>query len=127
MHEASPSPRATLDLWQLGGALARRSPGDSAVGDRSPAFLVGIEANWVSADDDKACIAWGRRAFSELQPFATGGQYVNFPGLYEDHDLMVENTFRPNLARLVALKQKYDPTNLFRLNANIRPERTNAL
>lgn len=126
LNEASPSPHATLGLWQLGGALARRSPGDSAFGDRSAAFLVGIEANWVSADDDQACISWGRRAFSELQPFATGGQYVNFPGLYEDNDLMVQNTFRPNLARLLALKRQYDPTNLFRLNANIRPDRTYA-
>ena len=52
----------------------------------------------------------------------TGAEYLNFPGLYEDHDSMVRGTFGPNLDRLVALKQRYDPTNLFRLNHNIRPE-----
>jgi hypothetical protein len=59
---------------------------------------------------DSAC--WlGRRA--------TGGQHVNFPGLYEDNDAMVRGAFGQNLGRLTAIKKQYDPTNLFRLNHNV--------
>jgi hypothetical protein len=60
--------------------------------------------------------------FRALEPFATGGEYMNFPGLYEDNDKMVHGTFGANLDRLVAVKQRYDPTDLFRLNHNIRPD-----
>jgi hypothetical protein len=57
--------------------------------------------------------------FDRLQPYATGGQYVNFPGLYEDNDAMVRGAFGQNRGRLTAIKKQYDPTNLFRLNHNI--------
>ena len=49
------------------------------------------------------------------------GEYVNFPGLYENNEQMVRDTFGANLDRLQALKKRYDPTNLFRLNHNIPP------
>ena len=61
----------------------------------------------------------GLVVFDRLQPYATGGQYVNFPGLYEDNDAMVRGAFGQNLGRLTAIKNQYDPTNLFRLNHNI--------
>ncbi len=121
LNEASPSPHSTIDLWQLGGAMARRSPGDSAFGDRSAALMVGIESNWEDPADDDQAVQWGRRVHQALQPYATGAQYTNFPGFYEDNDRTVRDTFGPNLDRLVALKQRYDPTNLFRLNQNIGP------
>ena len=60
-----------------------------------------------------------QEVFDRLQPYATGGQYVNFPGLYEDNDAMVRGAFGQNLGRLTAIKNRYDPTNLFRLNHNI--------
>jgi FAD/FMN-containing dehydrogenase len=119
LNERTPSPHSTLDLWQLGGAFARPGPQDTAFGDRSAPFLFGIESNWEHDADDAACIAWGREAFHRLQPYSTGAQYVNFPGLYEDNDAMMRDTFGPNLDRLTAIKKQYDPTNLFRLNHNI--------
>ena len=73
----------------------------------------------VHVADDAASIAWGREAFDRLQPYSTGAQYVNFPGLYEDNDAMVRDTFGPNLDRLTTIKKRYDPNNLFRLNHNI--------
>ena len=119
LNERTPSPHSTLDLWQLGGAFARPGPQDTAFGDRSAPFLFGIESNWEHDADDAACIAWGREAFHRLQPYSTGAQYVNFPGLYEDNDAMMRDTFGPNLDRLTEIKKQYGPTNLFRLNHNI--------
>jgi hypothetical protein len=124
LNEAAPSPHSTLDLWQLGGAMSRVGPDQTAFGDRSAAYMVGIEANWVLPEQDDACIAWARQAFDELEPFSTGRQYVNFPGFYEGHERMMEQTFRDNLDRLAAVKRTYDPANLFRLNHNVSPERT---
>ncbi|MFY9808068.1 MAG: BBE domain-containing protein, partial [Pseudonocardiaceae bacterium] len=122
LNERSPSPHSTLDIWQLGGAFSRPEASDTAFGDRSAPFLLGIESNWEHPEDDDAALEWGRAAFRALEPFATGAEYVNFPGLYEDNDRMVRGTFGANLDRLVAVKQRYDPTNLFRLNHNIRPD-----
>jgi FAD/FMN-containing dehydrogenase len=119
LNEETPSPHSTLDLWQLGGAFARPAPQDTAFGDRSAPFLLGIESNWEHGEDDDAAVAWGREVFHRMQPYSTGAQYVNFPGLYEDNDAMVRDTFGSNLDRLATLKRRYDPTNLFRLGHNI--------
>jgi FAD/FMN-containing dehydrogenase len=119
LNERAPSPHSTLDLWQLGGAFARTGQQDTAFGDRSAPFLIGIECNWEHEANDAASIAWGREVFDRLQPYATGGQYVNFPGLYEDNDAMVRGAFGANLDRLTTIKKQYDPTNLFRLGHNI--------
>jgi FAD/FMN-containing dehydrogenase len=121
-NEASPSHHSTVDFWQLGGAMGRVAADATAFGDRSAPFLIGIEANWESPDDDDACIGWGREVFRVLEPFSTGREYVNFPGLYEDNQRMVRDTFGGNLDRLRAVKRRYDPTNLFRLNHNIPPD-----
>jgi FAD/FMN-containing dehydrogenase len=121
LNEASPSPHSTLDVWQLGGSMSRVAAQDTAFGDRSAAYLIGIESNWERPEDDSACIEWGRAVFRALEPFSTGGEYVNFPGLYEDGEQMVRDTFGGNLGRLQALKKRYDPSNLFRLNHNIPP------
>jgi hypothetical protein len=121
LNEATPSHHSTIDVWQLGGAMNRVPAADTAFGDRSAAYLIGIESNWESPGDDDACVGWGRDVFRELAPFATGREYVNFPGLYEDAERMVQDTFGGNLERLRAVKQRYDPTNLFQLNHNIAP------
>ncbi|PKK13648.1 FAD-binding oxidoreductase [Thermomonospora sp. CIF 1] len=121
LNEASPSPHSTLDVWQLGGAFARPGPQATAFGDRSAPFLLGIEANWEDPERDGACIRWARRVYDAVAPFTTGADYLNFPGLLEDHDRMVRDSFGVNLARLAELKRRYDPGNLFRLNPNIRP------
>jgi FAD/FMN-containing dehydrogenase len=121
LNEASPSHHSTIDVWQMGGAVGRVAASDTAFGDRSAGFLIGIESNWESADDDAAGLSWGREVFRALEPFATGAEYVNFPGLYEDAERMVERTFGDNLDRLAAVKASYDPENVFRLNHNIAP------
>jgi FAD/FMN-containing dehydrogenase len=121
LNEASPSHHSTLDVWQLGGAFGRVPPENTAFGDRSAPYLIGIESNWERPDDDAACIEWGREVFRALEPFSSNREYFNFPGLYEEEDRSVRETFGPNLGRLQSVKRKYDPDNLFRLNHNIPP------
>lgn len=121
LNETSPSPHSTLDVWQLGGVFARIGAAQTALGNRSAPFLLGIESNWESPADDEACLAWGRRAYAALEPFSTGGEYLNFPGMYEERDRMVRDAFGPNLARLAELKRRYDPDGLFRHTHGIRP------
>ena len=56
-----------------------------------------------------------------MEPYSTGGMYVNFAGLGEEGEALVKSAYGANYEKLVALKNKYDPTNLFRLNQNIKP------
>jgi len=68
-------------------------------------------------------VKWVRDLWGAMQPFSSGGVYVNYLGQEADEGVeRVKSAYGPQkYARLVALKQKYDPTNLFRLNQNIRP------
>jgi FAD/FMN-containing dehydrogenase len=121
---AAPSPHSTVDVWFQGGAMARIGAGESAFGDRRAPILLAVEANWEDPQDDEADqanVAWVRECVSDLQRFSSGGAYLNFPGFYEEGDRLMREAFGENHERLVALKDKYDPTNLFRLNQNIKP------
>ena len=121
-HNArTPSPVSTLDLWQLGGKLSRPGADATAFGERSHSFMVGIESNWERPEDDAACVEWAREAHRLLQPFAASGEYVNFPGFYEEGAQLARNSYGTNYTRLRALKEKYDPGNMWRLNPNIVP------
>ena len=78
-----------------------------------------VHGRWESAADDERCLAWCRKLFKDTAPFATGGAYINF--LTQEEEQRVRDAYGPSYNRLVDLKNKYDPTNLFRLNPNIRP------
>ncbi|NNK63549.1 MAG: FAD-linked oxidase, partial [Gemmatimonadetes bacterium] len=71
------------------------------------------------ADQDEGCIAWCRSLFAATAPFATGEAYVNF--MTEEEGERVTSAYGSSYERLVALKDKYDPGNLFRMNQNIAP------
>ncbi len=121
LQAENPSGFSTIDIWQLGGAMSRVAPDATAFGSRSAPFLIGIEANWVHPEQDTANISWNRKVYRELQPYSNGSEYQNFPGLLEDRDAIARSAFGSNYQRLVELKNKYDPTNLFSLNPNIKP------
>jgi FAD/FMN-containing dehydrogenase len=84
-------------------------------------FLVSIDSTWQEPQNADANIAWTRAFWTALHPYSSGKTYFNFPGLLEEGDDLVRKTFGTNHDRLVALKNKYDPTNLFQLNQNIKP------
>jgi len=117
------SPLASLpvDVWYQGGAMGRMEASETAFGDRSAPIWIGVEANWEDTQDDEANIAWVRECVADMRRFSGGGAYLNFPGFYEEGDRLIREAFGENYERLVDLKNKYDPTNPFRLNQNIKP------
>jgi FAD/FMN-containing dehydrogenase len=119
--EAAPSDHSTVDVWYQGGAMSRIQASETAFGDRSAPVWVGVEANWEDAQDDEANIAWVRECVADMRRFSGGGAYLNFAGFFEEGDQLMREAFGENHKRLVELKNKYDPTNLFRLNQNIKP------
>jgi|SRR5215207_8248096 len=118
---AAPSDHSTIDVWYQGRAMSRVGAGDSAFGDRSAPILLGIEANWEEPQDDEANVAWVRACVSDMRRFLGGGNYLNFPGFLEGGQKLMRDAYGENYERLAALKNGYDPTNLFRLNQNVTP------
>ena len=116
-----PSAFSTIDLWHIGGAVKRVGPDESAFNGRQAAFLVSPEAGWEHPEEDQANIDWVRACIADMERFSDGSRYLNFAGFYEEGDAMVQQSFGPQYDRLALLKAKYDPTNLFGLNQNIKP------
>ncbi|WP_202912031.1 FAD-binding oxidoreductase [Nesterenkonia muleiensis] len=118
---AAPSKHSTIDLWLNGGAIERKGESDTAFSGRGNRYLVNAEANWEHAGDDEANVAWARGFLADLEPRGAGGAYLNFPGFLEEGHDMVRASHGTNYPRLRALKQRLDPDNVFRRNANIEP------
>jgi FAD/FMN-containing dehydrogenase len=118
---AAPSPHSTVDIWYQGGAMARVGEQETAFANRSEPYLIGIEANWEAGSDSDENVAWVRDVFADMQTFSKGGIYLNFPGFLEEGEQLLREGYGRNYDRLVEVKTKYDPRNLFRLNANIAP------
>jgi FAD/FMN-containing dehydrogenase len=116
-----PSPYSTTDLWHIGAGIQRVPEESTAFHGRHAPYLVSPEANWLRAEDDADNLAWVRGFLAAIEEFSDGSRYLNFPGLQEEGDTMMRQAYGANYKRLVTLKQKYDPDNLFRQNQNIRP------
>jgi FAD/FMN-containing dehydrogenase len=115
-----PSSLSMAGVWALGGALGRVEAGATATGERSAPYLLEILANWAAPEETERNVTWAREFFAAMERFGTGRTNMNFPGLGEDPQF-VRAALGQNYGRLAELKQKYDPTNLFRLNQNIDP------
>lgn len=122
--DVAPSPLSTIDVWQLGGAIEQVAPDDTAYAGRQAPFLLGVEANWERPEHDDANVEWVRDCLDDMREFSDGSVYLNFPGFLESGEELVRSTFGPTYDRLVALKDEYDPTNLFSHNQNIVPSGT---
>ena len=113
-----------FDVHHMGGAFSRVGVQDSPFPSRSAQYWINIYGFWPDADDDAARVAFVRGMAEDLEPFSTGGHYVNFQGREDDgHRLLdPEATFGPEAyARLVAVKRRLDPENVFHINQNIPP------
>jgi hypothetical protein len=116
----SGAPRCEIHLHHLGGAIADRGPNDSPYGNRSAEWNINILGIWDSPTEASHATDFVRDTWSALRPFGDGSPYLNFLG-DEGSELVRAAYGATNFERLVALKAKYDPTNLFRLNQNIPP------
>jgi FAD/FMN-containing dehydrogenase len=117
-----PAPQCGMALGQLGGAVSRVAPDETAVAHRHVRYDFISAGQCMEPAQDTACIQWARAFWEAMQPFSTGGVYVNYLGQEADEGAeRVQAAYGPaKYARLVALKNKYDPTNFFRLNQNIK-------
>jgi FAD/FMN-containing dehydrogenase len=77
-----------------------------------------VHGRWESPAEDQKCITWARDLFKATTAFASEGAYVNF--MTEDEGDRVSAVYGANYSRLKAIKEKYDPANIFHLNQNIR-------
>jgi FAD/FMN-containing dehydrogenase len=116
-----PIPGGELGLLHLGGALNERPADDGAVGNRDARFVLGVKGMWAPGEPDAGRYTrWVGDAWARLRPWSTGATYVNFQTAEEGDD-RVRASYGANYDRLVEVKRRYDPENLFRSNRNIRP------
>jgi hypothetical protein len=116
---ASPSPFSATILEYYGGASSKEPEGGTAFPHRQPEFDLVIVSNWPDRQDDEKNITWTRNLWETMQPYLSHKAYVNVLGV-EGED-RVREAYGENYQRLAALKRKYDPGNLFRMNQNIAP------
>ncbi len=120
----SPGPECEIFVAQLGGAMARVKPGATAFVGRDARYIMNVHGRWSDANDDERVRAWARQAFADAAPHATGSGYVNF--LTDDEAERVAASYGTNYERLRAVKHRFDPHNLFRMNLNIAPDGASA-
>jgi len=117
--ERAPSELCALIIEEIHGAVTRVSPTATAYPHREPGFNLLLISGWTDPAQTDAGIAWARETFAALQPDMADRSYTNYLSADDLH--RVTQAYGPNLERLVELKRRYDPDNLFRLNQNIDP------
>ena len=119
------SPMSQSIVFRHGGAISRVPDDATAASHRDAPYMWHPIACWRDAAETEDTIAWVRESSAAMAPFATGGVYLNFE--QDEGAQHVRAGFSPEkYARLTALKDKYDPENLFQINQNIAPARANA-
>jgi FAD/FMN-containing dehydrogenase len=115
-----PSPMSGLVLEHFHGAATRVGVGETAFAHRRESYNLMVVSQWLDPKDDEKNIAWGRATYDVLRPHMARESYANYQ-TEDETEGASEQAYGPNYERLVALKNKLDPTNLFHLNHNVRP------
>jgi FAD/FMN-containing dehydrogenase len=113
-----PSSQCEIFLGLIAGRANDVSATATAYGARDARFVMNVHGRWDRADQDERCIAWSRAFFNAAAPYASSGAYVNF--MTEEEGERIATAYGPNYSRLLEIKQRYDPNNIFHLNQNIR-------
>ncbi len=121
-HQNATSPSSEIHIQQFGGAIARVDENETAHGERQAPFVLNVIATTHEPAGLETHIDWAQRLYSEIEPSLTGGAYINFLSS-EGEDRVRAAYGTEKFARLRALKDRYDPTNLFHLNQNIPPSK----
>ncbi|TSE03171.1 FAD-binding oxidoreductase [Mesorhizobium intechi] len=117
-----PGPECEIFIGHVGGAAGRVARDATAFPQRNSHFVMNVHARWREPAMDRACIGWARSLYEAAKPYAAGTAYVNF--MPEDEVDRVEAAYGGNYQRLLEIKQRYDPLNLFRMNQNVRPKQS---
>ena len=116
------SPLSMIMFQQLGNSVNRTPADATAFGHRGALYEWAAMSQWTDPGESEIHIRWAREAVEAMEPFTSNGGYVNHMGVEaEEGTERIRASYGPNYERLVALKDKYDPANMFRLNPNIRP------
>lgn len=114
-----PTPLSQMHLYPITGAASRVGKEDTPWAYRDATYagvIVGIDPDPENAD---LITKWCKDFYEALHPYSSGGAYSNF--LMDEGQDRVKSSYKENYNRLVSVKNKYDPNNLFRVNQNIKP------
>ena len=112
------SPFSAVLIQHVHGAASRVGPSETAFAQREESYVMNMIALWDEGEAN-AHIGWARTFWTAVEPFAASGVYVNYLG--NEGEERIRASYGANYSRLVTLKNTYDPTNLFRMNQNIKP------
>jgi FAD/FMN-containing dehydrogenase len=112
------SPFSRVVFQHLHGAASRVGPSETAFVQREESYVMDIIALW-DKGEASTHMEWVRTFWAAIEPFASRGTYVNYLG--HEGERRIQASYGANYARLVTLKNTYDPTNLFHMNQNIKP------
>ncbi|MEU9030352.1 FAD-binding oxidoreductase [Streptomyces sp. NPDC048383] len=114
-----PAVNSTVHIYPINGACHRVAPDATAFAYRDASFATVIAGMWPDAADNEANTAWVRDYYAATSPHSQEGGYINF--MADDDQDRIRVNYKGNYDRLVEVKRRYDPGNLFHLNQNIAP------
>jgi FAD/FMN-containing dehydrogenase len=114
-----PSPMTAMLLEHFHGAVTRIAPTDTAVPHRETSWNLLLPSEWTDPADTDANISWTKDTFAAVSEHFATGRWLNYLG--DDQDAAIPSAYGPNYPRLVEVKRRYDPDNVFHLNHNIVP------
>jgi FAD/FMN-containing dehydrogenase len=114
-----PTPQTEIFLGLIGGQANALPTDATAYPHRNVLYAMNVHGRWTDPLDDARCIAWSREFFAAAAAYAAGSVYINF--LTQDEGSRIREAYGGNYDRLVQVKKRYDPRNLFRFNHNIPP------
>ena len=116
-----PSPMTAMIVEHFHGEVCRVPVEATAVPHRQDGYNLVITGVWMDPGTTEENVAWVRETYDAFAPFAAERRWLNYLPAGEDDETGLRAVFGPNYERLAALKREYDPENVFRLNANIKP------
>jgi hypothetical protein len=114
---AVPPPFAAVAIEHLGGAISRVGERDTAFSHRQATHSLLVLRMWQDPAESDENISWARSCYRSAEPFLENAVYVNYLG--DEGEARIRAGYGVNYERLVEVKSRYDPKNLFRLNQNV--------
>jgi FAD/FMN-containing dehydrogenase len=118
---AAPSPMSAVVVEYFHGAVCSVGVSETAVPHRKPGYNLGIFAEWTDPATTDENVAWARETYAAMEPYRSQLRYVNYLDSDDVGDA-VRDAYGPNYDRLVEVKRRYDPENVFHLNHNVDPD-----